>query len=78
MKTTTSKRDNLFAAIAVAMLLIGTATGNAIVMMALSAVVLLIGLLFFRPRMDAGPLRAVLLAANVGIVVAAGLAFVLR
>ena len=78
MNETNHKRDNLFAAIAVAALLIGTATGNAVVMMVLSAVVLLIGLLFFRPRMSKRPLRVVLLAAVVGIAGAAGLAFVLR
>ncbi len=77
-ENTKSKQQQVFSAIAVAALLIGTATGNAVIMMALSAVVLAIGLLFFRPRLNAGPLRVVLLAAIVGIVVAAGFAFVLR
>ncbi len=78
MNIANNKKDNLFATIAVAVLLIGAASGNALVIMALSAVVLLIGLFFFRPRMSAGPLRVVLVAAVVGIAVAAGLAFVLR
>ena len=78
MNATNHNKDNLFAAIAVAVLLIGTASGNALIILALSAVLLLIGLLFFRPRMSSGPLRVVLVAAVVGIAVAAGLVFVLR
>lgn len=73
-----TKNDNLFAAIAVAVLLLGTATGNAIVMLALSVAVLLVGLLVCKPWMRAGTLRVVLVAAIIGIVSAAGLAFVLR
>jgi hypothetical protein len=70
-----SKRD-YFAPVAVALLLILTAWGNAIAMFVVAAATLMISLTVFRGRLGLGGPLAALVAAVVAIVVAA--VFVLR
>lgn len=72
------KRDELYSAIVVAALLIGTASGSAMIMMVLSALALSIGVIFFRPRMNGGPMRVMIVAAVTAIMVAVVTGFVIR
>jgi len=65
-----SRRDDLFGAIAVCVLLIGTATGNALVMVAMSLAALLLMVMFGRKRLGRGPLLAALVAAITVAVIA--------
>ena len=58
-----SRRDDLFGAIAVCVLLIGTATGNALVMLGMSVAALVVMAVFGRKRLTSGALLAVLVAA---------------
>lgn len=74
----TEKKDEIFSAIAVAVLLIGTAAGNAIVLLVLSAFALAIGLVFFRPRIGNAPLRIMTVAAVTGIIIAGAISFLTR
>jgi asparagine N-glycosylation enzyme membrane subunit Stt3 len=62
--------DDAFAAIAVSLLLILTAWGNAIAMFAVSAIGLVIAFIVFKGR----TFRGSLLAATVGLVTAAAVA----
>ena len=55
---TNSRRDNLVTAIGVLVLLLGTATGNAIVMLGLSVVALVVIAVFYRKTIG-GPLMLV-------------------
>jgi hypothetical protein len=72
------KRDELYAAIVVAALLIGTASGSAMIMLVLSALALSLGVIFLRPRMNGGPMRVMIVAAVTAIVVAIVTGFILR
>jgi hypothetical protein len=74
--TTTCGRDGIVLAIAVAVLLIGTATGNALLMFALATVALAAVLIFFRRRLASTPAIAATIAA--AIVVAVGVARILQ
>ena len=67
------KRDDAFAAIAVAVLLILTAWGNAIAMMIVSAAGLLVAALIYRKQLFKGAA----LVALVAFVVAAGIGLAL-
>jgi len=67
---TDSHRDDLFGAISVFVLLIGTATGNALVMVAMSLVTLLLMVMFGRKRLGSGALLAALVAAITVAVIA--------
>ncbi len=71
------KKTEIYSAIVVAALLIGTATGSAIVMLALSAVALSVGVVFFRPHGGAA-LRVMIVAAITAIIVACVTGFLLR
>ena len=69
-----SRKDDLLGAIAVIVLLIGTATGNAYAMLGMSVAALVLIALFCRRRIGSGALLvalvAALTAAAIGIVMA--------
>lgn len=67
---TDSRRDDLFGVISVFVLLIGTATGNALIMIAMSLATLLLMVLFGRKRLGRGALLAALVAAVTAAVIA--------
>jgi hypothetical protein len=58
-----SRRDDLFGAVAVCTLVIGTATGNALAMLVISAAALVAMAVFGRERLTSGALLAALVAA---------------
>lgn len=70
---TNSRRDDILGAIAVIVLLIGTATGSAYVMLGMSVTALILLALFYRQRIGTGAILAAFVAAVtaaiVGIVV---------
>ena len=76
--TTSQKRDELFAALSVVGLLIGTATGSAIAIMAMSLTLLAIMAVFYRPQMRTGPLLVALVAAVTAVLIAGIVALVPR
>jgi hypothetical protein len=76
--TPSDRRDELYAIIVVASLLIGTATGNAMTMLVLSAIALSVGVVFFRPRMKNSAMRVMIVAAVTAIIVAVVTGFILR
>lgn len=76
--TMNDKRDELYSALVVAALLIGTASGSAMIMLVLSAIALSVGAIFFRPRMNGGAMRVMVVAAATAIIVAVVTGFVLR
>jgi hypothetical protein len=61
--TTASRRDDGFGAIAVVVLLIGTATGNAYVMLGMSVTALILLALFNRQGIGTGAILAAFAAA---------------
>ena len=65
-----SRRDDLFGAIAVCALLIGTATGNGLAMMVISAAVLVVMQVFGRKRLMSGALLVALVAAVTAVLIA--------
>ncbi len=67
---TDSRRDDLFGTISVLVLLIGTATGNAIILFAMSLAALLLMVMFGRTRLGRGALLAALVAAVTAAVIA--------
>jgi len=67
---TDSRRDDLFGAICVLVLLIGTSTGNALVMVAMSLATLILMAVFGRRRLMSGALLAALVAALTAAVIA--------
>jgi hypothetical protein len=71
---TTSRTDDILGAFAVAVLLIGTATGNAYAMLGLSVLALLLMVVFCRRRIGSGAILVALVAAAtaaaIGIVMA--------
>jgi hypothetical protein len=60
---TASRRDTLLGAIAVIVLLIGTATGNAYAMLGLSVAALFLMAVFYRQQIGRGALLVALVAA---------------
>ena len=58
-----SRKDDLFGAIAVCVLLIGTATGSALAMLVMSVVALVAMTLYGRKRLMSGALLVALVAA---------------
>ena len=67
---TDSRREDLFGAISVLVLLIGTATGNAMILLAMSLAALLLMVMFGRKRLGRGALLAALVAAVTAAVIA--------
>jgi O-antigen ligase len=67
---TESRRDDLFGAIAVIVLLIGTATGNAYALLGMSVAALMLMVVFGRKRLGRGALLAALVAAVTAAVIA--------
>lgn len=69
-----SRRDDIVGAIAVIVLLIGTATGNAFALLAMSVAALILLTAFYRRQVGAGPILVALVAAVaaavIGLVVA--------
>jgi hypothetical protein len=64
-----SRRDDILGAIAVMVLLIGTATGSAYVMLGMSVTALFLLALFYRRRIGTGAiLAAVVAAVTAGII----------
>jgi hypothetical protein len=63
-------KSDLFAAVAVALLLILTALGNAVAMLVVSAVTLAAGFIVWRGKLGAGGLLAAVMAAIIGVVIA--------
>jgi hypothetical protein len=72
---TNSRRDDLLAVIAVVILLIGAATGNAYAMLGMSVATLIVLAVFYRRQIGSGVIlvsfAAALTAAAIGFVVAA-------
>jgi hypothetical protein len=70
---TPSRRDDILGAIAVIVLLIGTATGSAYLMLGMSSTALILLALFYRQRIGTGAILATFVAAVtaaiIGIVV---------
>jgi hypothetical protein len=64
-----SRRDDLFGAIAVCVLLIGTATGNGLAMAVISAAALVVMTVYGRKRLMSGALLAALVAAVTAVLV---------
>ena len=60
---TFSRKDDILAAIAVIVLLIGTATGSAYVMLGLSVTMLVLLTLFYRQRVGVGAILTAFVAA---------------
>jgi RsiW-degrading membrane proteinase PrsW (M82 family) len=75
---TTEKKNEIFSAIAVSVLLIGSASGSAITMLVLSALTLTCGVLFFRSNINSSPIRILIVAAVTGIIIALTISFVSR
>ena len=73
-----NRADELYAAIVVAALVIGTASGSAMTMLVMSAIALACGVIFFGPKMKSGALGIMIVAAVTAIVVAIVTAFILR
>lgn len=67
--TAISRKDGIFCALAVAVLLIGTATGSAIAMFAMSIIALSLATLFYRKQFD-GLLMPTALAAAIAALAA--------
>lgn len=67
-----SRRDDLVLTVAVIVLLVGTATGSAYVMLGMSVPAIILLAVFYRQHLGAGALLAAFLAA----VIAAGIAAV--
>lgn len=68
--STESRKDDLFGAMLVIVLLIGTATGNALVLLGMSVAVLIVMVVFGRKRLARGALLAALVAALTAAVIA--------
>jgi hypothetical protein len=70
---TGSRRDDMLGAVAVIVLLIGTANGSAYVMLGMSVTVLILLALFYRQHLETGAILAAFVAAVtaaiIGIVV---------
>ena len=64
-----SRRDDLFGAIAVCVLLIGTATSNALAMVGISVVALVLMTVIGRKRLMSGALLVALVAAFIAAVI---------
>ena len=67
---TESRRDDLFSAITVIVLLLGTATGNAYALLGMSVVGIVLMVVFGRKRLGRGALLAALVAAVTAAVIA--------
>ena len=65
-----SRRDEIFSALSVVLLLIGTALNNAMVMMVMSAILLSLMVVFHRSKLNRGALLVALVAAVTAIVIA--------
>ena len=65
-----SRRDEIFSALSVVLLLIGTALNNALVMMVMSAILLSLMVVFRRTKLNRGALLVALVAAVTAIVIA--------
>jgi hypothetical protein len=63
------RRDDMLGAIGVVILLIGTATGNAYVMLGLSLTALLLLTLFYRQRIGTGAILAAFVAAVTAMII---------
>lgn len=63
MMPTSSRRDDVVGAIAVIVLLFGTATGSAIVLLGMSVTALVLLALFYRKHIGTGAILAALMAA---------------
>jgi hypothetical protein len=70
LNVTESRRDSIAAAIGVLVLLIGTATGNAYAMLAMSVVALAVMVVLYRRGLSRNMIRAIIVAAATAIVVA--------
>jgi hypothetical protein len=69
MNASSSRRDNLIGVAAVIVLLLGTATGSALVMLDLSVAMLIVLTLFYRKRIGTGArLTAFVAAVASGII----------
>ena len=62
-------KDDLFAAIAVVILLIGTATGSANAILVMSTILLAVMVVFYRKQLGSGALLTALVAALTAVVV---------
>jgi len=67
---TLSRQDEIFSALGVVLLLIGTASNNAMVMMVLSAILLSLMVVFHRAKLNRGALLVTLVAALTALVIA--------
>jgi hypothetical protein len=67
---TDSRKDSIAAAIGVLVLLIGTATGNAYAMLAMSVVALAVMVILYRRGLSRNMIRAIIVAAAMAIVLA--------
>ena len=67
---TLSRQDEIFSALGVVLLLIGTASNNAMVMMVLSAFLLSLMVVFHRAKLNRGALLVTLVAALTALVIA--------
>jgi hypothetical protein len=74
----TDEKNEIFSALAVSVLLIGTASGSAMTMMVLSTLTLAAGVILLRLHMNSSPMRIVIAAAVTGIIIAATIALVSR
>jgi hypothetical protein len=72
--TPSSPRDGIIAAIGVVVLLIGTATGNAIVMLIMAMVALAVIAVAYRDRIGRKVLLTIVAAASIGCAVAMAIA----
>ena len=70
------RRDDLLGAIAVIILLIGTATGNAYAILGMSVAALIVLIVFYRQRIGSGAILVALVAAVVAAVI--GITLTLR
>jgi hypothetical protein len=71
---TNSRRDDIVGAIAIIVLLIGTATGNAYAMLAMSVTALILLAVFYRRQIGSGPILVALVAAVTAAVIGVVLA----
>jgi hypothetical protein len=69
------RHDDLFAALSVVVLLIGTATNSAMALMVMSAILLSMMVVFYRSRLRGGALMVASVAALTAIVIAFVLIF---
>ncbi len=67
---TPSRRDDLVGAVAVIVLLIGTATGSAYVMLGMSVTALILLAVFYRKHMGTGAILAAFVAAVTAAIIA--------